>query len=326
MLQTEVQKESAMTPTQPLPLPHRSGPSPQKRYEIRQHPVHPRLLQIDFGPNVLPDFFADVQQINVQNLEYVPFMRFHLADRLDQVVGDRFCRAIRNIVVDRCHGGFTISVQETTTKDDDYVKFATAMSHLLGPTNHDAMSGSFFARFVVRHMDKSDSYLRQAYQTLTLHTDGAFVDEPTDWLLMMKMAELHAEGGESRLLHIDDWEDLTYFSQHPLGTHCFAFKGPPSKNVAQATQRPTFYGDASGVCINYIDQFVHPETLEEARYLFDLSQSLENSPGIKTPRLPVGSLVILNNHFWMHGRAAFHQNEQLYRELMRQRGVFATDQ
>src|SRR5262249_34213073 len=98
-----------------------------------------------------------------------------------------------------------------------------------GPANRDAMSGSYFARFAVKHTDESDSYLRQAYRTLTLHTDGTFVDERTDWLLMMKMAEQYAEGGESRLLHLDDWSDLARFHHHPRGGHGFTFKGSPSK-------------------------------------------------------------------------------------------------
>jgi protein CsiD len=31
---------------------------------------------------------------------------------------------------------------------------------------------------------------------------------------------------------------------------------------------------------------------------------------------------MLNNRFWLHGRAPFRKNEQLHRELMRLRGVF----
>jgi protein CsiD len=34
-------------------------------------------------------------------------------------------------------------------------------------------------------------------------------------------------------------------------------------------------------------------------------------------------MVLLNNAFWMHGRAAFEPNVNLHRELMRIRGVFA---
>jgi len=320
MLQTQLQESPVTAARCALQAP---APKPSSSYDIRQHPVHPRLKQIAIRPTVLKAFFADVRHIDVQNLEYVPFMRFVLADRLDQLIGDGFRQAICDILVDRRHGGVTLEVREITTSDDDYVKLATAVSHLVGPANRDAMSGSYFARFVVKHTDDSDSYLRQAYRAVTLHTDGTYVGEATDWLLMMKLAERDADGGESRLLHLDDWEDLAQFCRHALSSHRFTFKAAASKNVALPFQRPIFWRDGSGICISYIDQFVYPETFEQARYLFDLSQSLENSPGIRTPRLPVGTLIMVNNHFWLHGRAAFRRNEQLYRELMRQRGAFA---
>ena len=325
MLQTQLQEESPVPAARRAALQQASTSDSSGSYDVRQHPTHPRLKQIDIRPPILTAFFGEVQHIDVQNLQYVPFMRFILADRLDQLIGDGFRRTICDILLDRSHGGFTLGAQETTSNHEDYVKLATAVSHLVGPANYDAMSGSYFARFVVKHTDESDSYLRQAYRTLTLHTDGTFADEPTDWLLMMKMAEQHAEGGESRLLHLDDWDDLAHFYRHPLGTHEFIFQAPPSKNVERAVRRPTFYRESSGLGISYVDQFMRPRTLKEARYLFDLSQSLENSPAIITPRLSVGTLIMLNNHFWMHGRAPFRRNEQLHRELMRQRGAFAVD-
>jgi glutarate dioxygenase len=322
MLQTQLQEQSPMTmartawaqePTQDL----------SRSYEVHQHPVHPRLKHIEISPKLLAAFFADAREIDVQNLQYVPFMRFILADRLGRLIGDGFGQEICNIVLDRNHGGFTLGVRGITTSDEDYVKLATAVSHLVGPANFDAMSGSYFARFVVKHTDDSDSYLRQAYRTVTLHTDGAYVDEATDWLLMMKIGESHAEGGESRLLHLDDWEDLAQFCRHALATHHFTFKAPASKNVDRPFQRQIFWRDGDSVCVSYIDQFVQPQTLEQARYLFGLSQSLENSPAVRAPRLPAGDLIMLNNRFWMHGRAPFQKNEQLHRELMRLRGVFS---
>lgn len=85
------------------------------------------------------------------------------------------------------------------------MRFGTAIGHILGPGNHDSMSGTYYARFVVKHTDASDSYLRQAYRLFTMHTDGTFVTEATDWLLMMKFAEKNAVGGESRFLRLDDW-------------------------------------------------------------------------------------------------------------------------
>jgi protein CsiD len=322
MLQTQVQEESFVI-LAPTARPQDVAPDLSRSYEVHQHPVHPRLKHIDISPELLAAFFAHVRDIDVQNLQYVPFMRFILAGRLRQLVGDGFRQEICNLLVNRDHGGLTLGVQETTTCDEDYVKLATAVSHLVGPANFDGMSGSYFARFVVKHTVDSDTYLRQAYRTVTLHTDGAYVDDTTDWLLMMKIEERHAEGGESRLLHLDDWEDLAPFSRHALATHRFTFKAAASKNVDRPFQRQIFWRDRSGICISYIDQFVQPETLEEARYLFDLSQSLENSSAVRAPRLPVGDLIMLNNRYWMHGRAPFRKNELLHRELMRLRGAFS---
>ena len=49
------------------------------------------------------------------------------------------------------------------------------------------MTGKYYARFHVKHQDSSDSYLRKAYTNLDLHTDGTYVKEKTDWLIMTKM-------------------------------------------------------------------------------------------------------------------------------------------
>ena len=38
--------------------------------------------------------------------------------------------------------------------------------------------------------------------------------------------------------------------------------------------------------------------------------------------MPVGSFLLINNHFWLHGRDHFTAHPGLRRELMRQRGYF----
>jgi protein CsiD len=273
---------------------------------------------------VLEEFFAQVSHIDVQNLQYVPFMRFALSRKLAELVGGRIVPTLRSILSDRNSGGFTIGVQGACSTPEEYVKFATALSYMIGPANFDAMSGTYYARFVVKDTDTSDSYLRQAYRLFTLHTDGTFVEDATDWLLMMKFTERNAVGGESRLLHLDDWEELRRFSTDPLASHPFKYVSPPSKNITQSTQRPTFFLDNGHPCICFIDQFVQPENLDEAQYLQSLSQSMEDSPGTTAVPLPVGELVMLNNLFWLHGRAPFAKHAELHRELLRIRGSFGS--
>lgn len=292
-------------------------------FVVSAHPLHPRVYHIAFRPELVEQFFANTCAIGAQTLEYIPYMRFALAQQLETLAGGALRRTLRAILHDRDSGAFTVGVQGCTGAPEDYVKFGTAVSHLIGPGNFDAMSGTYYARFTVKDTDQSDSYLRQAYRLFTLHTDGTFVDEATDWLLMMKFSEHNARGGESRLLHLDDWSEMDEFSEHPLAGYAFTYKSPPSKNVAQEVQRPTFFKVNDRPCICFIDQFAQPETIEHADYLRRLSDSAEQSPGTMAIPLPVGDLVMLNNTFWMHGRAPFEQHPELQRELMRQRGRFA---
>ncbi|QTC40342.1 carbon starvation induced protein CsiD [Bacillus sp. V3] len=292
-------------------------------YEVNFHPQSRRMFQVDLAPAVISEFLSLTREISVQQLEYIPYMRHIAADHLNTLTNNSLQQVLSDILHDRETGGYTIGLQGQTEDPDDYVKFSTAITHLVGSPNFDAMSGKYYARFTVNHIDNSDSYLRQPYRLFTLHTDGTFVDEPTDWLLMMKMKEENAVGGESRLLHLDDWNELDRFSNHPLASHKFTYKAPASKNVSQEVQRATFFLDNNKPCICFIDQFVYPEKIDEAKYLKELSQSMENDPSLIELKLPVGDLVVLNNLFWLHGRAAFEKNPELNRELLRQRGQFS---
>ena len=306
-----------MNATTPLHLTQQTG------YDITPHAEHPRLLTLRLNPDALSAWLDEVRQIDVQNLEYVPFMRFHMARTLAARLGADFAQTLVRIVKDRNHGGFVLGLEGVSQDSDDFVKFGTAIAHILGPANHDSMSNKYYARFLVKHTDASDSYLRQAYRLFTMHTDGTFVTEATDWLLMMKFDEQNAVGGESRFLHLDDWSELNRFVQDPMGAKPLLYKAPGSKNVNERVERPVFFHGEFGLSMSFIDQFVQPANDAEAAYLQALSESMEASPGTRTVSLPAGDLVVLNNYFYVHGRAPFERNEQLHRELMRQRGTFA---
>lgn len=188
-------------------------------FSVQVHNGHKRLREITLSKSVIHAFLEDAKTINVHSLEYIPFKRFVLADMLSKHAGSGFSETLNEIVHDRNSGGFTIGLGGFTSSENDYVKFGTAIGHLIGASNHDQMSNAYYARFVVKHADKSDSFLRQAYRLFTLHTDGTFVDEATDWLLMMKFSEKNCIGGESRILHLDDWTELEKFKSNPLGEY-----------------------------------------------------------------------------------------------------------
>ena len=203
------------------------------------------------------------------------------------------------------------------------VKLSTAITYLIGNPNHDAMMGKYYARFHVKHEDDSDSYLRKAYINMDLHTDGTYVKEKTDWLLMTKLEEENVKGGETALLHLDDWEHLEELFKDEVGKQNFIWGSPKSKNVDYKVEHPVFFTDQEGrPQISYIDQFPEPKNMAQGLFLQKLSDTLEESKKKIIVPLPVGSALVANNYFWLHGRKPFKENKNLSRELLRIRGSF----
>jgi protein CsiD len=62
--------------------------------------------------------------------------------------------------------------------------------------------------------------------------------------------------------------------------------------------------------------------MRQGLFLQKLSDALEGSKSKVITKLPVGSAIVANNYFWLHGRQPFVENKNLYRELLRIRGKF----
>ncbi|NDO82867.1 carbon starvation induced protein [Citrobacter sp. NCU1] len=286
----------------------------------------PRLLELTFTSDTTQHFLQQVAQWPVQALEYKSFLRFKVGKILDDLCDNQLQPLLIKTLLERGEGALLIGAEgvDNVAQADDMVKLATAVAHLIGRSNFDAMSGQYYARFVVKNVDSSDSYLRQPHRVLELHNDGTYVEEITDYVLMMKIDEQNMEGGNSLLLHLDDWEHLEEYFSHPLARRAMRWAAPPSKNVSQDVFHPVFDVDQQGrPVMRYIDQFVQPKDFEEGTWLSDLSDALETSKNILSIPVPVGKFLLINNLFWLHGRDRFTAHPDLRRELMRQRGYFA---
>lgn len=299
------------------------------RFSLEPSTASKRLLKLSFSEELVNDFLQAVGALPVQALEYKSMLRFRVAKILNDLCGGRLQSLVADTLVNRSTGALLVSPEglNTVKHAEEMVKFSTAIAHLIGRSNYDAMSGKYYARFVVQNTDQSDSYLRQPHRVLELHNDGTFVEQITDYVLMMKLDEQNMEGGDSLLLHLDDWEELETFFRHPLARRAMCWSAPPSKNVSRDLYHPVFHEDANGrPLMAYIDQFVQPKDFEEGDWLNQLSDSLEQSPAKISVEVPTGSFLLINNHFWLHGRDRFQAHPGLRRELMRQRGYFTQKQ
>jgi protein CsiD len=284
-----------------------------------------RIINIDIENEIIEKLIFPFNKFDITALELKPFTRFTIAKSLDDLTDNKLSVLLNKILRDRSTGCFIISPKNITSKINDnfLVKLSTAIAHLIGVPNHDSMAGKYYARFVVKHEDKSDSYLRKAYKNMDLHTDGTYVNEVTDWLLMSKIDEQNVEGGETTMLHLDDWEHCEEMFNDPIGKQNFIWGSPKSKNVDYKVEHSVFSNDENGKPnISYIDQFPEPKNMEQGAFLQKLSDYLEQSNNKVITKLPVGSSIIANNYFWLHGRRPFKENDRLKRELLRIRGAF----
>jgi len=292
---------------------------------ISEHNNSKRIINIEIQDEIIEKLIFPFNKFDLTALELKPFTRFTIAKSLDDLTDNKLSRLLNEILRDRSTGCFIIGPKNITSKINDnfLVKLSTAIAHLIGVPNHDSMAGKYYARFVVKHEDKSDSYLRKAYRNMDLHTDGTYVNEVTDWLLMSKIDEQNVQGGETAMLHLDDWEHCEDMFNDPIGKQNFIWGSPKSKNVDYKVEHPVFSTDENGKPnISYIDQFPEPKNMAQGNFLQRLSDALEGSKNKTITKLPVGSSIIANNYFWLHGRKPFKENEELSRELLRIRGSF----
>jgi len=296
-----------------------------KDLDISQHDKSNRIYNIKIEDEILDKLQFSFNKFDLTALELKPFSRFTIAKSLDDLTQSKLSELMNFILKDRNTGCFIISPKNMSSKLDDkfFVKLSTAIAYLIGNPNFDSMAGKYYARFHVKHEDNSDSYLRKAYRNMDLHTDGTYVKEVTDWLLMTKIEEENVEGGETAMLHLDDWEFCDELSKDPVGKQDFVWGSPKSKNVYYKVEHPVFSEDSEGrPQISYIDQFPEPKNMEQGIFLQKLSDCLEGSRYKIITKLPVGSIIVANNYFWLHGRKPFIENKALSRELLRIRGSF----
>jgi len=294
-------------------------------FKIKEHEKSKRIIDIKIEDEILDKLIFPFNKFDITALEYKPFTRFTIAKSLDDLTDNKLSKLLNLIVRDRNTGCFIIGPKNISPKINDtfLVKLSTSISHLIGTPNHDAMAGKYYARFFVKHEDKSDSYLRKAYTNMDLHTDGTYVKEITDWLLMTKIEEQNVEGGETAMLHLDDWEHCEDLFNNSVGKQNFIWGSPKSKNIEYKIEHPIFSIDEKGKPhISYIDQFPEPKNMQQGNFLQKLSDSLEESKNKVITKLQSGSTIVANNHFWLHGRKPFKENKNLNRELLRIRGIF----
>ena len=147
-----------------------------KGFEINTNKKSKRIINIDISDEILNKLIFPFNKFDITALEHKPFTRFTIAKSLDDLSDNKLSKFLNEIIKDRNTGCFIIKPKNLVSKVDEIflVKLSTAVAHLIGVPNHDSMAGKYYARFHVKHEDRSESNLKKRYKNMDLHTDDTY--------------------------------------------------------------------------------------------------------------------------------------------------------
>jgi len=283
-----------------------------------------RIVEIMINEQQWELFVDETKDFNTTVLSKRPYSRFIVADCLKRALGDEYTELVIKTIHANHQGAVFIKYPFVDNQLCSHLKLATAFAYLLGQPYRDETTQTYFAAINLTHTTHGDSFLSEPYEDLRLHTDGTFYNKPVDWVILAKVIQTNIQGGELTLHHIEDLQELDSLLQNPLAFSPFLFEASASKNVGKVCNQSVFFKKNGQLSIRFSDQFAQPKNKEEAFFLHDLSESLENSPNRLIFPFPVGQLVILNNFSWLHGRLKMKEKSNFMRQILRIRGSFST--
>ena len=108
-----------------------------------------RIIDIDIEEEILRKLIFPFNKFDITSLEYKPFTRFTIAKNLDDLSNNRLSKFLNKIIKNRNYGCFIIKPKFNSKIDDVFlVKLSTAIAHLIGTPNYDAMAGNIMQGFM----------------------------------------------------------------------------------------------------------------------------------------------------------------------------------
>jgi protein CsiD len=239
-----------------------------------------------------------------------------MAAALAAAVRDRRCGAVR--VVGAGPG----------RSPEDAGRLALALGAVCGRVYAPLGNGTGIDRVYLAHPEPGADIAAAAspYLPAPLHTDEHGSDEVTEDYVALACAErTGCAGGESELLHVDDWEDRDGFLADAIGRAPLRMEFPPPAGhgaAAVVRERPVFRDGADGPFVTWSPWSMRPADDRQRGFVAGVKRSLAASARTVRFDLPPGDAFLFNNHVWFHGRKAFAPDPGLRRVLFAVRGTF----
>ena len=139
-------------------------------------------------------------------------------------------------------------------------------------------------------------------------------------------------GGNTELLHLDDWGDREEFLNSKFAerdmilvrgylTRHEALKRWHEEDLTVAMSSP-FYQRDGEYYSRVVSEHMHAIDDEGDVWFKTLIDSLAECKATRNLPLEPGSILILNNTFWFHGRSPIQRNPNLFRRYLRIKGYW----
>ena len=294
-----------------------------------------RLCLINLSTAEQARFFAGTANISTFFARRTS-VHFAIAEALKEVCGRSFCEDLAAQLRARFYGAFRMQIEPTFSNADNYSRMGIALAAICGSPYTPLGCGGLIATNELTHSENIPLGVRSPYRGDPFHTDGhGFDDFAEDFIILICATKYRVQGGESTLLHLDDWDEkenflslpwarvpvrYVYTRQGALRTE--VFRSLTSYEGLDFRYRPIFSGSDEAPSITFTRGYMHPEKAEQELYVDSLSDALNRQSKFLEFPLERGGLYIVNNNVWLHGRKPITPDPKLYRRLFQLRGRF----
>jgi glutarate dioxygenase len=282
-----------------------------------------RAEKIVLKKREIKEFIASTSDISIQEIEFSPLLRYRLSESYVAVWGEKNKNSIHSAITTYEKGAVLLDYSDSfgEIETDNIMKLLTAIVYTFGNCNHDHVSGKYYYKFTISGEKVFTTPLNNPFKDMHIHTDGCFSHGFCDFVLLAKFEEMEIDGGGSKLVHIQDIENLPSLLSNSLAWRKYLYKGRSAHKLTEGIYRDLFWLEDGRLKISFNMATCVPRDATEAKFLNEIHTQLDASSCLKT--LLPGQCLILNNTVWLHGRSKFSEiSTASSRTMVRMRGSF----
>ncbi len=298
-----------------------------------------RVVSVSISSAAWHDFAKGASGISIASSGRIQCQKY-LASQFEYSFGSDACAILKETLKDRTCGIAHFNLTENTNNIPMWSLFLVALGKYLGTISIKPHRREGFEAGLITDPSNSvgPSHLPSPYNEDLLHNDGNKLNQEfDDYVAILISTKENCIGGQSKLLHLDDWSELSEFVKSPYAELPFNYimrrneigslsrteaLNPASKEMISIMERSLFYKSANGFCSRISPGYMHPADPSMWEYIQKVQTALAETHNCIDISLEVGQFWIVNNNFVLHGRRKILPNKDLYRVVHRVKGFF----